>query len=70
MSSVLSLRTIEPEAAPETALDVVLSHAPLSVVEDAPADRRGPLRPDRLISTKRRMNGEAVSACSALPTPA
>ena len=51
-----------PQVAPKAAPKPATVSGPVAVVEDAAQDRRGPLRPGRLISTRERMRGETLSA--------
>jgi Undecaprenyl-phosphate glucose phosphotransferase len=51
-----------PQVAPKAAPKPATGSGPVAVVEDAAQDRRGPLRPGRLISTRERMRGETLSA--------
>jgi Undecaprenyl-phosphate glucose phosphotransferase len=63
MAGVLNPRLSHaPDAPPaEVHAKAAAPHAPLAMVEAPPRERRGPLRPGRLISTRERMRGETVS---------
>ena len=63
MTGALTSRlSAPPTAQPVAPLAKALpTRAPMAVIRDTPRDRRGPLRPGRLISTRERLRGEALA---------
>jgi Undecaprenyl-phosphate glucose phosphotransferase len=63
MAGALNSRLTPAPAAPATKAPATADapRAPLAVVEPAARERRGPLRPGRLISTRERLDGETLA---------